>query len=146
MRSRSYRTNHTRIPEPQTFRNNLQFYENPNTPERFCITRNNSESETRKLVKNDEILVLNKTMLNSFHTWLKIYLHHPGQLTRNNHRHDYDAILSSNLTSVNSPSKVSLKIVYVSVSRLRKDAPNKCLNSVVDEDRLRRNKIRGKVC
>ena len=36
-------------------------YENPNIPNRFCITQNNSYAESRLLIKNYDILTLNKT-------------------------------------------------------------------------------------
>ena len=120
---------------------NFSMYENPNIPKRFCITQNNSYAESRLLIKNYDVLTLNKTTLSSTSNILKIYIHSHGQLTRNLHRHDYEYRFSEDKDS--SPSQVELKVVYVSVSRLRDDAPMGCISNIMDEDRKRRDIVRG---
>lgn len=116
-------------------------YENPNIRNRFCITQNNSYAESRLLIKNYDKLTLNKSTLNNSSNILKVYIHSHGQLSRNLHRHDYEYRFSEDKES--SPSKVEMKVVYVSVSRLRDDAPMGCIPNMMDEDRMRRDVVRG---
>ena len=120
---------------------NTSMYENPNIPNRFCITQNNSYAESRLLIKNYDILTLNKTTMNNSSNILKVYIHSHGQLSRNLHRHDYEYRFSEDKES--SPSQVEMKVVYVSVSRLRDDAPMGCISNIMDEDRMRRDVVRG---
>ena len=121
---------------------NSSMYENPNIPKRFCITQNNSYAESRLLIKNYDILTLNKTTMSNTSNILKVYIHSHGQLTRNLHRHDYEYRFSEDKDS--SLSKVEMKVVYVSVSRLRDDAPMGCISNIMDEDRGRRDVVRGR--
>ena len=120
---------------------NSSLYENPNIPKRFCITQNNSYAESRLLIKNYDILTLHKTKLSNASRVLKVYIHSHGQLTRNLHRHDYEYRFPEDKDS--SPSQVEMKVVYVSVSRLRDDAPMGCILNMMDEDRIRRDIVRG---
>ena len=120
---------------------NSSMYENPNIPKRFCITQNNSYAESRLLIKNYDILTLNKTSLRDSNNVLKVYIHSHGQLTRNLHKHDYEYRFSEDKDS--SPSQIEIKVVYVSVSRLRDDAPTGCISNIINEDLTRRDVIRG---
>lgn len=126
----------------QIYESNLQFYENPNLARRYCLTRNNSREESRALIKNYDIIKLNKTSLMDQNVNLMMYIHHPGQLMRSYHKHDYWAVLSPNSTV---PSGVVFKLVFVSVSRLRESAVIGCLKDDGNEDMIRRHYIASKV-
>ena len=137
------RKNHSSLELPDdAVVGNSSMYENPNIPKRFCITQNNSYAESRLLIKNYDILTLNKTTLSNTSNILKVYVHSHGQLTRNLHRHDYEYRFSEDKDS--SPSQVEMKVVYVSVSRLRDDAHMGCISNIMDEDRKRRHIVRGR--
>ena len=126
--------------EPKIFPKNLQFYENPNLPRRYCLTRNNSREEKEKSIKNYDIIRINKTLLMSHRVNLMTYVHHPGQLMRSYHKHDYLVVLSPNSTV---PSFVSFQLVFVSVSRLRENAKIRCIDDNGREDFIRRKYITG---
>ena len=126
----------------QIHESNLQFYENPNLPRRYCLTRNNSREESRALIKNYDIIKLNKSLLMDQNVNLMMYIHHPGQLMRSYHKHDYWGILSSNSTV---PAGVVFQLVFVSVSRLRESAKISCIKDDGNEDMIRRHYISSKV-
>ena len=126
---------------PIVTKDNFHFYENPNLPKRFCLTRNNSDAENKMMIKNYDIMIVNKTMLRAHNTNLKLYLHHPGQLMRNYHKQQYELEFSQK--SETSTLEVKFQLMYVSVSRLRSDAPTSCMSDVSDEDKVRRNYIKG---
>ena len=126
--------------EPKIFPKNLQFYENPNLPRRYCLTRNNSREEKEKSIKNYDIIRINKTLLMPQRVNLLMYVHHPGQLMRSYHKHDYLVVLSP---TSNVPSFVSFQLVFVSVSRLRESAKIRCNDDNGREDVVRRKYITG---
>ena len=124
----------TKTTDERNVTDQYKFYGNPNLPNQSCITRNNSQEETDGFRKSYDGLVLNKTMLIQRKARIKIYIHHPGQLMRRHHKHDY--VMESSGTSF--PSRLTFQIVYVSVPRLRKDALISCSDDILDEDKLRR--------
>ena len=132
----------TKTTDQKNVTEHYQFYGNPNLPNRSCITRNNSQDETERLVKNYDSVVLNKTMLTQSQARMKIYIHHPGQLMRKHHKHDYVSTLKES-SKPTFPSELTFQIVYVSVSRLREDAPISCSDDISDEDKMRRFYIKG---
>ena len=126
--------------EPKVLSKNLQFYENPNLPRRYCLTRNNSREENEKSIKNYDIIRINKSLLTPHRVSLLMYVHHPGQLMRSYHKHDYLVVLSPTSTV---PSFVSFQLVFVSVSRLRENAKIRCIDDNGREDFIRRKYITG---
>ena len=137
----------TQIPPsngPKPFDHNQQFYENPNIPRRYCLTRNNSREATKELIKNYDVIILNKTLLLEHDVNLMLYIHHPGQLMRSYHKHVLWAVLSPNSTGAALKALV-FQLVFVSVSRLRESANIGCIDDDGMEDIYRRKVIKGKL-